>query len=183
VLQPTGALQIDLHSPFRLAYLRRHAFLAQPTVFFRRSVWEQAGPFDDSLQLLGDCEYWMRIAEDFPGQKVNEVLALQREHPSAKRYAHSRLLSAELAEVRARYPSPGRFAGYAARIEAGLWRRAFMVYFLAKALSGRVGRGSWSRFLGDPGVRRSVSLRRLAGTALPVVGKRFAPGTIGRSPS
>ena len=65
VLWADGSLQLDFHSPFRLAYLRRHAFLAQPTVFFRRSVWEEFGPFDESLQLLGDCEYWMRIAERF----------------------------------------------------------------------------------------------------------------------
>src|SRR5262245_55752007 len=73
VLWADGKLQLDFHSPFRLAYLRRYAFLAQPTVSFRRSVWAQVGPFDESLQLLGDCEYWLRISEHFPGQKVNEV--------------------------------------------------------------------------------------------------------------
>jgi glycosyltransferase involved in cell wall biosynthesis len=177
VLWQDGNLQLDFHSPFRLAYLRRHAFLAQPTVFFRRSVWEQVGPFDDSLQLLGDLEYWMRISERFSGQKVNEVLAFQREHPAAKRYTHAELLDVELAEIRARYPKPGRTKGYLARIEAGLWRRRLAVQFLVDALMGRRS-GSWSGFLGDAQWGRSVAPWQLAATILPFVGRRFAPGAI-----
>ncbi len=183
VLEPSGKARLDLHPPFRLAYLRRHGFLAQPTVFLRRSVWEEAGPFDDSLQLLGDCEYWMRIGGDHPGRKVNEVLAAQRDHPAAKRFAESDALAAELGEIRARYPQPGTAAGQLGRIEAGLRRRALTLAFLARALSRRTGEGSWSHFLGDPAVRASVSPLRLAATVLPLVGKRFAPGAVGRSPS
>lgn len=176
VLWADGSLQLDFHSPFRLAYLRRHAFLAQPTVFFRREVWEELGPFDESLQLLGDCEYWMRIAERFPGRKVNEVLALQREHPAAKRYVHGERLEQELAEIRARYPRPGRTLGYLARIEAGLQRRRLAASFLAGALAGRGD--SWPRFLGDDHWRRSVAPARFAATLLPVVGRSFAPGAV-----
>jgi glycosyltransferase involved in cell wall biosynthesis len=176
VLWADGNLQLDFHSPFRLAYLRRHAFLAQPTVFFRRSVWEEVGPFDESLQLLGDCEYWMRIAERSPGRKVNEVLALQREHPAAKRYVHSELVDQELGEIRARYPKPGRTLGYLARIEAGLWRRRLAATFLLRTLTSRGS--SWPGFLGDARWRRSVAPVRLAGTLLPVVGRSFAPGAL-----
>lgn len=176
VLWADGSLQLDFHSPFRLAYLRRHAFLAQPTVFLRRSVWEELGPFDESLQLLGDCEYWMRIAERFPGRKVNEVLALQREHPAAKRYVHGALLDRELDEIRARYPKPGRTLGYLARIEAGLWRRGLAARFLVRTLSGRGG--AWPGFLGEARWRRSVAPLRFAGTLLPVVGRSFAAGAL-----
>lgn len=176
VLWADGNLQLDFHSPFRLAYLRRHAFLAQPTVFFRRSVWEELGPFDESLQLLGDCEYWMRIAGRFPGRKVNEVLALQREHPAAKRYVHGKLLNQELAEIRARYPKPGRAVGYLARIEAGLQRRRLAASFLVGALTGRGD--SWQMFLGEDRWRRSVAPARFAATLLPVVGRSFAPGAV-----
>lgn len=176
VLWADGSLQLDFHSPFRLAYLRRHAFLAQPTVFFRRAVWEELGPFDESLQLLGDCEYWMRIAERFPGRKVNEVLALQREHPAAKRYVHGELLDRELAEIRARYPRPGRTLGYLARLEAGLQRRRLAASFLADALTGRGD--SWPCFLGDDRWRRSVAPARFAATLLPIVGRSFAPGAV-----
>ena len=182
VVEPSGELRLDFQPPFRLAYLRRHGFLPQPTVFLRRSVWEEAGPFDDSLQLLGDCEYWLRIGERHPGRKIDEVLAVQRDHPAAKRFAQGEALADELAEIRARYPTPGRIAGQLARAEAGLRRRALTGAFLAKALTGRT-EGPWSRFLGEPAVRQSVSPVRLAATALPVVGKRFAPGAIGRSRS
>ncbi|MGH3008147.1 MAG: glycosyltransferase family 2 protein [Gaiellaceae bacterium] len=166
---PSGQLRLDFHPPFRLAYLRRHGFLAQPTVFLRRSVWEEAGPFDASLQLLGDIEYWSRIAERFPGRKVNEVLALQRNHPDAKRFAQPDVLAAELAAVRARYPRPGRLRGRLAWAEATLWRRLFTLAFLA-------GRGGWAHFLRESGVR--ISRVRLAATMLPFVGRPFAAGAI-----
>jgi GT2 family glycosyltransferase len=167
--EPSGKLRLDFHPPFRLAYLRRHAFLAQPTVFVRRSVWEEAGPFDASLQVLGDVEYWVRIAERFPGRKVNEVLALQRNHPGAKRFTESETLAVELAEIRARYPRPGPAAGRLAKVEASLWRRAFTLAFLA-------GRGGWEQFRRESGVR--ISWPRLAATMLPFVGRRFAAGAI-----
>jgi glycosyltransferase involved in cell wall biosynthesis len=170
--ESSGALRLDLHSPFRLGYLRRHGFLAQPTVFLRRSVWEAAGPFDASLQLLGDVEYWMRIAERFPGRKVNEVLAWQRNHPAAKRFAQPEILAAELAEVRARYPRPGRVAGRVEWAEASLWRRAFTLGLLARL-------GGWTHFRRESGLQ--VSPLRLAATTLPFVGRRFAPGAVERS--
>lgn len=183
VLEASGKLRLDLQAPFRLAYLRRHGFLPQATVFLRREVWEQEGPFDESLQLVGDCEYWLRIGERFPGRKVNEVLALQRDHAAAKRFAHGEALAAELAEVRRRYPRPGAVAGSLGRLEAGLWRRAFTLAFLARAFGGRRGTGAWSGFLGDPALRRSISPSRLAAGVLPFVGRRLAPGAIGRLPS
>lgn len=167
--EPTGELRLDFHSPFRLAYLRRHAFLAQPTVFLRRSVWEEAGPFDASLQLLGDVEYWMRIADRFPGRKINEVLALQRNHPGAKRFTEPEALATELADVRARYPKPGRAAGRVAKVEAALWRRALTLALMA-------GSGGWEQFRRESGVR--ISRSRLAATMLPFVGRRFAAGAI-----
>jgi hypothetical protein len=118
----------------------------------------------------------MRIAERSPGRKVNEVLALQREHPAAKRYVHSELVDQELGEIRARYPKPGRTLGYLARIEAGLWRRRLAATFLLRTLTSRGS--SWPGFLGDARWRRSVAPVRLAGTLLPVVGRSFAPGAL-----
>lgn len=167
--EPSGTLRLDFHSPFLLAYLRRHAFLAQPTVFLRRSVWEAAGPFDASLELLGDVEYWLRIAERHPGRKVNEVLALQRNHPAAKRFAQPETLAAELVDVRARYPKPGRLPGRVGWVEATLWRRLYTLAFLA-------GRGGWPQFRREGGLQ--VSRLRLAATTLPFAGRRFAAGAI-----
>jgi GT2 family glycosyltransferase len=171
ILESSGELRLDFHSPFRLAYLRRHGFLAQPTVFVRRSVWEEAGPFDASLKLLGDVEYWSRIAERRPGVKVNEVLALQRNHPAAKRFAEPAALRAELETLRARYPRPGRAAGRLAWAEAAVRRRLLTLAFLT-------GRRGWSHFRRS---EYSVSRARLGLTVLPLAGKRYAAGAIRHS--
>jgi hypothetical protein len=178
----SGELRVDFYGPFRLGYLRRVGFIGQPTVFLRREVWEREGPFDASLQFVGDCDYWMRIGERFPGLKVNEVLALDRHHPAAKRATQSEALAEELDAVRARYPSPGPVRGNAERLEIALWRRIFTVAVLFKVLTGRIGTGSWSSFLGDPEIRGSVAPLRLAATILPFVGSRFAWGSVSRLP-
>lgn len=182
VREPSGAFRLDLQPPFRLAYIRRHGFLPQPTVFWRREVWAEEGPFDESLQFVGDCEYWSRIGERRPGRKINEVLALQRDHPEAKRFAEPADLAAEVADVRSRYPRPGRLRGAIARVEAGVWRRAYTLELLAQA-SRRPPGGApapWSYFLAGG---YSVSTARLAATLLPLVGARFATGAIEPSTS
>lgn len=36
-------------------------FICQPTVFFKKHLWEQLGPLDESLRASFDFEYWLRV--------------------------------------------------------------------------------------------------------------------------
>jgi glycosyltransferase involved in cell wall biosynthesis len=64
--------------------LRRHNFLLQPAVFWRRSVYEHFGELDPKLQYCMDHEYWLRIGAYTHWHYLREPLAVSRLHASAK---------------------------------------------------------------------------------------------------
>jgi hypothetical protein len=65
-------------------------FIAQPAAFFRRKVWEEIGPFDESLHHTMDYDYWLRIAPRYPASRtrfLDRELAGCRMHGDAKTVA------------------------------------------------------------------------------------------------
>ncbi len=65
-------------------------FVAQPAAFFRRKVWEEIGPFDESLHHTLDYDYWLRLAARYPQSKMrflDRELAGCRMHAEAKTVA------------------------------------------------------------------------------------------------
>ncbi len=74
--------------------LVRFRILCQPTVFMRRSVFEQAGALDPSYHLLLDHHLWVRMAVLAPIRYINGgdkgaflPMAATRHHPAAKNVA------------------------------------------------------------------------------------------------
>jgi glycosyltransferase involved in cell wall biosynthesis len=64
--------------------------LAFTAAFFRRKVWEESGPFDESLHHTMDYDYWLRIAARYPQSKMrflDRELAGCRMHADAKTVA------------------------------------------------------------------------------------------------
>ena len=135
-------IQIRFVPPLSLRYLVRYGFLSQPTVFWRRSAMERVGTFDESLRYVGDCDYWMRLAEQGSGVKVNEVLALEFDHEATHRERSAQEVWRELAAVRSRH-APGR----SARDEVAWWRaaafRRWYLLNLALTVSGLRRGGVW----------------------------------------
>jgi glycosyltransferase involved in cell wall biosynthesis len=41
--------------------LRRENFILQPSVFFRRELWEKTGPIDTTLHLVFDYDLWLKM--------------------------------------------------------------------------------------------------------------------------
>jgi len=76
--------------PDALERLADACFIAQPAAFFRRQVWDEIGPFDESLHHTMDYDYWLRIAERYPRSKMrflDRELAGCRMHADAKTVA------------------------------------------------------------------------------------------------
>ena len=147
----TAYVKAYFFPPFRLGYMRRFGFLGQAAVFWRRVVYEQCGGFDESLKHIADCEYWMRIGERHRAHKINEVMALERDHPEAKRLAQEKEVYGELETVRARY---GRRNGFRFRVQSLLdhaymsfWYRWWVLSFLFNYLFPR----KTSRLRSNPG--------------------------------
>ena len=58
--------------------LKSWCFICQPSVFFRKTVYEQYGPLDNTLNFCMDYEYWLRCGQEKPFVYVREKLAASR---------------------------------------------------------------------------------------------------------
>lgn len=57
----------------------------QPSVFFRKPVFEKIGPLDEKLQYTMDIDYWMRMAQQGLSMRyIDRSLAKLRWHPMTK---------------------------------------------------------------------------------------------------
>jgi len=62
-----------------------HSRLMQPSVFWHRSLWEQAGPLDESLQFSFDYDLWLNFVEYQPFPTFTErALSYFRFHSASK---------------------------------------------------------------------------------------------------
>jgi glycosyltransferase involved in cell wall biosynthesis len=180
ISEGSDAAELRFYPPFRLGHIQRSGFLGQPTVFWRRSVFDQFGGFDESLKSIADCDYWMRIGERYHAYKVNEVLAIERNHPHAKRLAQREALRRELRHVRSRYvrlQGLGYRTGILVdRIYAFLCRRYYLSRFLYNYFRGcrpsrHHGYKAWTHFLAWRDVK--VSCPRVLASFFPRSDGRF----------
>lgn len=58
--------------------------IIQPSTFWRASVQQKVGLFDDKLHFCMDYEYWLRIMKLFPVQVLNNHFSLFRIHAQSK---------------------------------------------------------------------------------------------------
>lgn len=79
-----------LTQPWSRERLADYCFIAQPAAFFRRSLWDEVGPFDTSLHHTMDYDFWLRAAERLRDGEVaylDRNLAACRIHRDAKTVA------------------------------------------------------------------------------------------------
>ncbi len=160
----TGGVKLILQPPFTADYVRLYGLLCQPTVFWRRAVLEEEGGFDERLQYVADCEYWMRLGDRRRFVHVSEFVAVELDHPSTKRSTGLDALDAELHLVRSRYGN----ASTRMRVWGAVWYRWNMLRFAVRSGTRRIRpNGSWRHYLAT-GVR--VSWLELALTLVPRIG-------------
>lgn len=70
--------------PWSYDRLRETCFICQPACFWRRTLWERFGPFDETLRYAMDYEYWLRVGATTPFHFLPEKLASSRCHADAK---------------------------------------------------------------------------------------------------
>ena len=63
--------------------------VGQPSVFFRRSAFQKAGPVEPSFHFMLDHHLWIRLAQQGPILHVPQVWAAARYHPAAKNRARA----------------------------------------------------------------------------------------------
>ena len=58
-----------------------------PGAFFRRAAFEATGRWDDSLRVMLDYDYWLRLGLQGPFVRIPEVLALYRIHAGQETFS------------------------------------------------------------------------------------------------
>ena len=82
----------------------------QPSIFWRREVFEKVGYLDETHHLIMDFDYWVRIARHFEFTNVDRVLSCVNYHPAAKTGDEFRGYAKALRKNASKYwPSPWTF--------------------------------------------------------------------------
>lgn len=185
----TGVTRIYWMPPFDLDYVRRFRCLLQPVVFWRRAVHDRIGYFDEKAPLVADCEFWMRAGAGFRFVKINEFVAIERDHAGTLRETAARAagsssargsdegLRSVLDNVRSRYIDlRGERHRRSLRrhlLRARVWTKLYgLGLALQSFIPSRIRRGPWSRLLatGEPRIARIPFFLM----HLPRMGPRFA---------
>jgi hypothetical protein len=174
-----GAEEIRFQPDIGYGYLARTGSLVQPSVFWRRRVYERVGDFDVSMRLSADLDYWLRIGRQAEFLRVEEILSLERDHAETKRARQWTNLLEEARTARARVGAgrrmPDRLAMVAWKFRAWAARRWLWARF-AKASRSANRDGAWRRFLSA--YRISIAPTRFVIAQLPWVGRRLGAGII-----
>jgi hypothetical protein len=128
------------------------------------------------LRYVADCDYWMRAGSSHRFRKINEFLAVERDHNATFRAAGREELLDELRRVRSRYVTLSgeehRRAVTKHAIRIRLLYRAYWILLIAQSLLPvRVRRSSWRRLLESD--TTSINLRRVVGLFVPRRGPGF----------
>ncbi len=100
------------------------ATIAQPTVFFRRELFDRVGYLDENLHYVMDFDFWLRAAEVTEFRYVERTLAQFRHHADSKTVSQPRSFYSESRRVARTHGGPFFSSSFRRRcLEAALGRR------------------------------------------------------------
>jgi len=79
------------------------SYIPQPTVFFKREIFEKIGLFDTQLNCTMDFDYWVRVSRKNKIYYIPESLAAYRIHGSSKTWTQRSAFREENLLIRKRY--------------------------------------------------------------------------------
>lgn len=157
--------------PFRTLATAAYGSLLQPVVFFRRSVIEELGGFDQQFAYVADMEFWLRASRHHLFYRVTEFLALEQRHPGM--LSETRRLEIATEDNRMRTPFRhgldatriGRLRGY---LRWHWWSGLSWVEFVRATRGGERG---WGRIV--QACRPFVDTRTALAGLVPSKGSRL----------
>jgi glycosyltransferase involved in cell wall biosynthesis len=99
--EPIKAKREHAFNPF--IFLYTYNYISQPSMFWRRGLYERVGGLDSSFDLAMDADLWIRFAHSTDIHHLSRIWSRERMHPDQKT---ARLRGASLAEyalIRRRY--------------------------------------------------------------------------------
>ena len=73
--------------------------ICQPSVFWRRELWDKVGKFDETLKYGMDYDYWIRVSKKYKFGFIDKYLANTRLHEGAKTISQKQEFSKELVKI------------------------------------------------------------------------------------
>lgn len=128
----TPKVTLSFKLPFNYNFYSSFGFINQPTVFFRRELLEKIGFFNENrFKLIADCEYWLRCAQrGIIPVKVEEFLAIERDHDQMQREKKKEELLKEIAKLRAYYSNElGKYQKFKYRLLNRLYVRVSLLKY------------------------------------------------------
>jgi glycosyltransferase involved in cell wall biosynthesis len=176
-----GRHDIRFQPPHRYEFLLHASSFVQPAVFWRRAVADEVGPFDASMRLAGDLDFFLRMGRSRTAVRVDEVLAIERDHALTQRSQQWNLLMSESSRSRAAARPMSavrrRVLRSIERFKAWIARRALWLSFAREVRHNRHGSARrWRRFL--EASRPQIDPARIVLGQLPWIGRRFLAGAI-----
>lgn len=116
---------------FNPYYYKRVGIIGQPTVFWQRRVFKECGFFDTNYKLIADCDYWLRVNQKgFKIKKIEEFLAIERDHEGMKREVKKEILREEMDRLRSVYGTKNSWIYLSLKIYSKLNYRFYLLKFL-----------------------------------------------------
>jgi len=80
--------RLNIFASYKKYWLPLGGVICQPTIFLRRSVFEEVGFFNTDFKYLADCEFWQRInnTQGMKIIKIDEVMAMEYNHDETIRH-------------------------------------------------------------------------------------------------
>lgn len=91
------------HSFNRFIWLHDHNFIPQPSMFWRRNLYERVGGLDPRFDAAMDADLWIRFAEVTEIRHVRRRWSRMRLHPDQKNWRLRALSNREDGVIRQRY--------------------------------------------------------------------------------
>jgi glycosyltransferase involved in cell wall biosynthesis len=139
--RPPYLLKGKYESPRRLLEFWKGYTMHQPSIFWRREVFEKVGLLDEGRRYTMDFDYWVRIARHFDFVNVDRILSGVTYHEKAKTGDNYEAFYRELrSDARRFWGSP---------LSSAYWRlqSSLLTHWVSDALgrAGRplVARGRW----------------------------------------
>jgi glycosyltransferase involved in cell wall biosynthesis len=180
VFDESGAEDLRFQPVARFENLLHGGHLIQPSVFWRRRVYEALGDFDASLRLAGDLDWWLKGGPRQTYVRVDEMLAIERDHADAKRLSQWNALMEESVRSRSSLTEVGtiryRATVLVERLRTWWSRRVLWARFVRASRAGADRPRPWARYLGS--CRLHIPIGRALVAQVPWLGVRLAGGSI-----
>lgn len=156
----TGNIHPNVYPHFSKLWLRSGAIIPQPTVFLRKKCFSMIGGFQKEVDLIADCEYWLRgIEEGFTFRKIDEFMAIEVNHEDTLREHYKEKILQEKRILQASYSSLGtrnsilRSSILRSKYAA---KEMYALYFILKSRF-KMRSGKWSSLISNYQVKCDIA--------------------------